>query len=65
MIKQGHKYEYFGAQVIAMENAKTGFVRVQLIEPDGAESKLGKPSFANVVNLRPLAMRYFHGAVPG
>ena len=63
MIKQGHKYNYKGQDVIAMENG-AGWVSVAPIHP-AQPYQLGAPFLADTKRMQPVAMAYFHGQVPG
>jgi len=66
VIKQGHKYEYAGREVIAIENISDGIVRVKPIEADpfGAWTGLGRDWLVLADDLKALPMKYFHGQVP-
>jgi hypothetical protein len=63
VIKQGHKYDYAGRTVLAMESKAEGVVRVRPIEPTECYP-LGREWNVIAFDLKPLPMRYFHDQVP-
>ena len=61
-IVQGHKYDHYGREVLALESG-TGAVQVapiDYLQP----YPLGKAQTARAEHLIALPMRYFHGEVP-
>jgi hypothetical protein len=62
LIQQGHKFEYFGREVLALESGDRT-VMIAVIDHT-RPYPLGKPQMAEAARLVPLPMRYFHGALP-
>jgi len=64
MIRQGHKYNCWLGDVLALESAPAGeIVRVAVID-HSQPYPLGRADLALAEELKPLPMRYFHDQVP-
>lgn len=61
-VSQGHKFDWFGREVLALESGENT-VKVAVIDHT-QPYPLGKAQVAEVGHLVPLPMRYFHGVVP-
>lgn len=59
MIRQGRKYKHGTIEVIALESADTGHVKVAPIVPPF----LGMPYLTRVDSLKKLPQKYLQGAV--
>lgn len=59
--KQGHRYQWYGYDVLALESGE-GIVRVADLVPD--QLWLGKVHNVPAAELHPQPMVYFHGEVP-
>ena len=62
MITQGHKYNYNGWEVLAMQSGE-GLVKVAPID-QSQPYPLGHVQFAQSEHLVAMPMNYFHGEVP-
>lgn len=58
--RQGHKYSFFGVEVLAMESGER--VKVREVQTDALW--LGASMVAHADHLKPMPMKYFHGEVP-
>lgn len=58
--RQGHKYDYFGVPVLAMESGER--VKVREIQQDA--TWLGAEMIAHADWLKPMPMKYHGGEVP-
>jgi hypothetical protein len=61
MILQGRKYQHGTTEVVALESADTGRVKVAPIVPPF----LGMSYLARVGSLKPLPQKYLQGGLPG
>lgn len=61
--QQGHRYQFVGKSVIAMEYGKLPMVRAIVSLGDGNYT-LGELIQGYSAAMRPEPMRYFHGEVP-
>lgn len=59
--KQGHRYRWYGYDVLALESGK-GIVRVADLVP--SQPWLGDVRRVPAAELHPQPMRYYHGEVP-
>lgn len=66
MIQQGHKYDWHGQEVLAMESAPN--IRGQLVKVCQIDRRQMYPLNASISvmvdRLKPLPMVYFHGQTP-
>lgn len=63
-IRQGHRYECWMGDVLALESAPAGEVVKVAVIDQSQPYPLGRMDYALADELEPLPMRYFHGQVP-
>ena len=61
--QQGHKYAHGTTQVLALQSAEVGMVRVADVD-ETQPYPLGRAYCVQIADLKRLPMRYYHGQVP-